>query len=114
MPRKLLVQYECDRCTREWFKDYKEGEDPPPAPSLYLKLDEVAGGSEVIVKFDSLCESCRKTVKGYIEHISKKIKGKSPERKKSKAKKNADDKSSPASSPSPVSSVASPSRAREE
>lgn len=85
MPRKLLVEYTCDRCGRKWYENYEEGKEPPEAPHLSLQLyaappaDAPARG----IAFEALCQSCYQTVINLIDSMDK-LEKKSP---KPRAKK---------------------------
>lgn len=85
MSQTLTVRFECDRCSRQWFVDYNESEKKPVAASFNLEL-KYADGSSSSVTFETLCETCKKSVSNYIASIGKEIKNKSPERAPKEAK----------------------------
>lgn len=86
MPRKLVVEYTCDRCGRIWYEGYKEGEDPPDVPSLKCELNAPDQGKPVRqVNFEAVCDSCYQTVINLIDSMDK-LEKKSP---KPRAKKSA-------------------------
>lgn len=82
MPRKLTVRFECDRCSRQWFEDYEEGEDLPDADSITLEM--VSGDKTIGVGFETLCESCSKSISNLVASIGKTMKSKSPTRAEAK------------------------------
>jgi hypothetical protein len=86
MPRKLVVEYECDRCGRKWYVGHTEGEEPPEQCHLELKFT-VPGASLPVrdVVFDVLCISCAKTISNLVEGLDK-LEKKSP---KPRAKESA-------------------------
>lgn len=96
MPRTQTVRFECDRCSRQWFVDYGEGQPIPEAASFKLELRS-PDDTVFEVHFEILCETCRKSVTNYVRSIAKEIRGKSPERAVSVAKQSAPKKGAPAS-----------------
>jgi hypothetical protein len=77
MPKKEVVEFECDRCGRKWYADPQEQEH---TPSLQLRL--VDPGGEVIeeARYEVLCDSCASTVLNYVGSITKELKKQSPKR----------------------------------
>jgi hypothetical protein len=116
MPRQLMAKFNCSRCKREWFKEFKDGEKlhDPPSLSLCLTVADAtpedllvftdakgaAPATQLFVNFDELCEECARTVKKYCKLIAKVLKSKSPQRG---AKKEAAGAASPRG-PTPPSS----------
>lgn len=87
--RKLVMSYECSRCTRAWYEDYKEGQTLPDPPSVKALLQDGTSAATK-VEFECLCSACEKVVKNHLAGIAKQIKGKSPERKAEAKKKPQD------------------------
>lgn len=84
MPRKLVVEYTCDRCGRIWYEGYKEGEDPPDVPSLKCELNSPGQDKPARqLNFEAVCDSCYQTVINLIDSMDK-LEKKSP---KPRAKK---------------------------
>ncbi len=85
MPRKLLVEYTCDRCGRKWYENYEEGKEPPEAPHLSLQLYAAAPADAPArgIAFEALCGSCYQTVINLVDSMDK-LEKKSP---KPRAKK---------------------------
>ena len=81
MPKKHVVEMECDRCGRTWYPEVVKGEPEPSAPSAAAIFKDAAGKELVKVDYGVLCESCGKTVKNYLSNIGKDLKGRSPQRK---------------------------------
>jgi hypothetical protein len=102
--RKLMAHYECSRCTREWFLEFTQGQEPPDPASLELKM-LLPDGEILEVEFEELCASCEKTTTGYVHNIAKQLAHKSPERGAKKEEAEAP------SSSKPTQPAASPSRA---
>ena len=80
MPRKELIEYECDRCGRKWYPEVDEG-----TAGLLLKLTHPEGVDQELC-YEVLCTSCEKAVAGYIESIGK-LQHQSPKRGERKARK---------------------------
>jgi hypothetical protein len=79
VPRKLMSEFCCSRCSRTWYVEVDPNKPMPEAPSLVLELKV---GEEVIsCKYDELCSSCAQAVKNYVTGVVKELKGKSPSRK---------------------------------
>ena len=78
MPKKLVVEYECDRCNRVWYENYTEGEQPPETNSLSVTLKKPDAKSVKEIQFSVMCESCTKTVTNLLASLSK-LEKKSPE-----------------------------------
>lgn len=87
MPRKLLVEYECDRCGRKWYEPYKEGEEPPEAPQLQLTCS--AGEQLREIDFEALCQSCVQTVMNLIDSMDR-LEKRSPRAKKNSVPEDAE------------------------
>lgn len=84
MPRKLTVEFTCDRCGRIWYVNYVEGEELPVAPSLKVHLE----GPHMVqpvreVGFDVLCSTCFQTVVNYVDKLGE-LKHRSPEKSEAK------------------------------
>lgn len=89
MPRQLLVEYTCDRCTRKWYENYNEDSSPPETNRLELRFTRPSLPEPMQeLKFDILCSSCCKTLENIIGNLGK-LEKKSP---KPKAKKNVSGK----------------------
>jgi hypothetical protein len=80
MPRQSVFKYVCDRCGRTWFPEAREGEEPPETRKLKLLLVGKDGETMVEVTYDTLCESCEKTVENYVTGVANDLKNKSPKR----------------------------------
>lgn len=104
MPRQSVFKYVCDRCGRTWFPEAKEHEAPPETRKLKLLLVGKDGETMVEVTYDTLCESCEKTVENYVTGVAKDLKNKSPKRG-AKKKKDGGAEAPPAQ---PVSQADSP------
>lgn len=108
MARKLVVEYTCDRCGRVWYEGYREGEEPPEAPSMKCVLNSpLQAKPSREVSFEALCDACYQTVINLIDSMDK-LEKKSP---KPKAKKSAQkdalaDVSTPLAGTSSVGSTA--------
>lgn len=116
MPRKTVLQYDCDRCGRTWYEDA-----PKEAESMKCAGINVAlfGSDGVLTeaKFEMLCESCEKTVKNLVAQICKDLKHNSPKRgAKKKGQQDADPPSpstpEPPKNGTPASSSSGTSAAR--
>lgn len=80
MPKKLLVEFTCSRCTRVWYEPYEPGGPEPQTSAFIATLKsplEEKPNREVI--FECLCQRCTETVRNYIDHIGKDLKNKSPQ-----------------------------------
>jgi len=100
MPRKILVENECDRCKRTWLEPYVEGQVQTPARACEIKIVLVpADGKEQTVEFVSLCSSCITTLQAHVDAIGKKLQHKSPGRG---AKKKEELVEAPPPSPTPT------------
>lgn len=84
MAKKLMIGYECSRCAREWFVEFKEGEKPPDPPSFSMSMKTSPDDPGIDVQFDELCKTCARSVSNYAASIAKQLKGKSPKRAKKK------------------------------
>lgn len=93
MPRKLTVRFECDRCARQWFVDYKEGDALPDADNISAEM--CFDNKLLQAKFETLCESCAKSIANLMSSIGKVMKSKSPTR--AGAKKDSPDEGEPSS-----------------
>jgi len=89
MARKLMAKYECSRCTREWFVEFRKGHEPSDPASLKLAMEiPIEGGdaNELLeVDFNELCTSCVSTVRNHVASIAKKLEKSSPDRAKKEA-----------------------------
>ena len=68
-----MLEVTCDRCNRTWYAPFEEGdewENEPHVPSLTLMF-RPSERSEVKVEFESLCESCTKTLSNYIGQLTR-------------------------------------------
>jgi len=71
LSKKQVVEIQCERCPR---KEYVASATPA-LPPIVITIGETTH------KFEDLCGSCRKAVEGHIAEITKKLDGRSPERK---------------------------------
>jgi len=70
MPRKLTVEFTCDRCGRIWYGNYTEGEELPVAPSLKATLAGPNMAKPIReVGFEVLCATCFQTVINYVDKL---------------------------------------------
>jgi len=84
----------------------REGKEPPETKKLGLRLEGPDGKAIVEVKYETLCESCEKTVENYVLSVAKDLKKNSPKRgAKSKDKKG---RGAEAPHPQPVAQADSP------
>lgn len=75
MPKKQVVEFECDRCGRKWYDDTKAD-----TPALTLKLYSADGDVIEEVEYTVLCEPCSSTCMNYVGSITKDLKKQSPKR----------------------------------
>jgi len=97
MPYRKVVECKCGRCPRTWYMNESEVREGQPIAAAVTASFVAPGEKPIDVHFDMLCPSCSSAVKNYILGIAKVIKGKSPERTKSKAKKEKPAPASPSS-----------------
>lgn len=71
MPKRQVVEYECERCTRTWYEDAAAQEQ-----KVELKLSFSVGA--LSVTYNCLCEGCTKTVGALALQISKVMKKSAP------------------------------------
>lgn len=95
MALRKVIECKCARCPRTWYIDDKEVEEGKPVAAAVTANFAAPDEQPIDIHFDILCPSCKSTVKNHIEGIAKVIKGKSPERKKSRAKKREEPKAPP-------------------
>jgi hypothetical protein len=112
MPRQSVYKYECDRCGRTWFPEVEDGKDAPETKKLELRLEGPDGTAIVEVKYDTLCESCEKTVENYVQSVAKDLKKNSP--KRGAKKKDKKGRGAEAPHPQPVEQVKPPSTHRQD
>ena len=89
MPRRQVVENECDRCERKWYDEYAEGDEPKPLLTL-----EVHRACVSVLFFQVLCEGCQRTIDNLLKSLAKTVK-KSPQRSVAKEEPSDDDASSP-------------------
>jgi hypothetical protein len=77
MPKKQVVEFECDRCGRKWYADPKEQEH---TPSLQLRLVDPSGEPIEEARYEVMCDSCASAVLNYVSSITKELKKQSPKR----------------------------------
>ena len=83
MAKKLMAKYECSRCTREWYEEFREGQELPSPPSFKMHM-VTPGEPEVLIEYEELCKTCARSVGNYAASIAKQLKNKSPKRAKKK------------------------------
>jgi hypothetical protein len=81
MPKKQVVEYTCERCTRVWYLDSTA---PEPLVKLKLFLDlgkktDVAPGAAIA--YECLCDSCAETVQSLVQSLAP-LKPRAPRAKK--------------------------------
>jgi len=76
MPKKAVVEFECDRCGRTWYADADVGSTPSLA--VFLKGPDGAVIEEA--DYQVLCESCASACANYVNSIVKELKKSSPKR----------------------------------
>jgi len=65
-----------------WYEPYEEGTDQKEPAKVEIMFKKEGEKEPVLVQFDTLCETCAKSVAGYLENIMKPMKHKSPTRTK--------------------------------
>ncbi len=97
MPAKAVLQHECERCPRTWYS---------PADANLAKTElSVTGtlaGTQVSVKYETLCETCTKTVSNLIAALGKEHKKSSPARRAKKETGGEANTSPPSDSTQPM------------
>jgi len=70
MPKRIAIEYKCDRCGATWFEDWNGSDTPPETASLTLALTapNLAKPARELT-FDVVCQTCYQTVINYIDHI---------------------------------------------
>jgi hypothetical protein len=101
VPGKTVVQYSCSRCPRVWYE-----EQARVVAKLIVRLTGSDGEEVVHADYDTLCESCEKTVRNYVKGLIRDLKKISST--KVRAKKGGDDP--PTESEDSTSSDPSPER----
>ena len=81
MPKKRVVEYECDRCGKTWL--VPEDKDIAAYPKVSVSYTNSEGQEEVAVRYDVLCDSCGSAVRNYVAGI---IREKKPAKANLKAK----------------------------
>lgn len=79
VPKKSVVQYDCERCKRPWYEDKEV-----PVAKLIVELQSSSGAS-ARGSFDVLCKGCEKTVTNAVASLLRDMKKASST--KSRAKK---------------------------
>lgn len=70
MPKKSVVQYTCDRCTRVWYMD-SDAPEPKVRLNLLLEVSREKGGEPgAAISYDCLCDSCSDTVKSLVKSLA--------------------------------------------
>ena len=62
MPKKQVVQYTCERCTRVWYLDSTA---PEPDAKLRVSFTQPSSSKEIVtpvINYECLCDSCTDTV----------------------------------------------------
>lgn len=107
MPAKQVLQYDCGRCRRVWYVEQNQ-------PEVVTTVAVAANfdGAAIDIKYDCLCEGCKKTVKSLLEAIGKEFKKAAPQRGARKKKEGGEPAKTaaggedaappPADSPSPL------------
>lgn len=80
MPKKAVLECGCDRCGRVWYVEQTEKGAPTGSFKLELTLPD---GKVTKVIYETLCETCSKSVSNYVANIARDLKT------VSKAKKDA-------------------------
>ena len=76
MPRKQVVECQCDRCERLWYETpSKERVDSQAAVKFVGPIAE----EQVDIQFGLLCSNCAKAVRNYIASILREPKAKKDE-----------------------------------
>lgn len=71
MPKRIAVEFQCDRCKKFWYDDYDpKKEELPETASVSLTL-KVPGKPVVQADFEVCCETCTNTVANYAAGITK-------------------------------------------
>lgn len=99
MPAKKVLQYKCDRCPRIWYEDENK-----PEVKLNLELAAEIDGQLTAVKFECLCESCKKTVSALVTALKREPKKVSAERGARKKKSSQSAEPAGKGEPSPAGS----------
>jgi hypothetical protein len=76
MPKKAVVEFECDRCGRTWYADADVGSTP--SLSVFFKGPDGAVIEEA--DYQVLCGSCASACANYVNSIVKELKKSSPKR----------------------------------
>lgn len=98
MPAKRVLQYACDRCPNVWY--VPEEAKIQPAVSVVIESD-IPGEESVKLKFECLCDGCRKTVANLLASVGRVSKKVSANRKAKKkpGTETADKESPPPAAP---------------
>ena len=81
MPKKKVVEFECDRCGKTWLVPAdKQDDDTPQATVSFINAE---GKEEVAAHYEVLCDSCSSAVRNYLGSV---VREKKPEDEKSRAK----------------------------
>lgn len=100
MPKRLTVEFTCDRCGAVWSEDYESGSPIPETASINICLRQQGADGEPVdqvVSLEVLCDKCSSTVGAYVKSINL-----DPDaRKKSRAKKGEEDVEEESASPLP-------------
>lgn len=74
MPKRLMVECECDRCNRKWYEDPEDPTKPKKTEkknsSLVLAFED-GTGTPVEKTYETLCPKCTNAVAGYVRSILK-------------------------------------------
>lgn len=68
MPKKQVVQYTCDRCSRVWYLDSTA---PEPDATVRLAFNPSSSKSSTLnINYDCLCDSCADTVTSLVKSLA--------------------------------------------
>lgn len=91
MAGKLVMQFCCDRCGRDWYDAPESEKQHRVLLQLRFIQSVEAGGAadpEQNLKWEQLCGGCRKTVNNLVQALTKDLKHKSPSSPRRGAKEN--------------------------
>lgn len=94
MSKKAVLECGCDRCGRVWYEEAStDPKAPLPHPSGSFRMELMLPDGKVTkVIYETLCETCTKSVANYATNIARDLKT------VSKAKKDAAEAAPPAPS----------------
>ncbi len=114
MPKKSVVQYTCERCTRVWYLD-ADAPEPSVKLNLLMELDRSKDTPPgAAVRYECLCDSCSDTVQALVKSLAP-LKPRQPRAKKKDEpadKENSSSTSSPSvTAEAPAAAAGSPATA---